>query len=159
MSEIIHQTVIIKKIEGQYAWILSAEDSACASCASKNSCSSTNLLKPLLDATLKNEGLRVINSLNAAVGDRVDIALSSSSLLRATVLAYLLPLLGLFIFAWLGKLFFGEVASIIMGLTGLFVGLYLVKIRLSGTRAKTGIEPVMVKPSQTQMTIQAIENN
>jgi sigma-E factor negative regulatory protein RseC len=149
MSEVIHQSVLVKKTQGQYAWILSTDDSACASCASKNSCSSTNLLKPLLDATLKNEGLRVLNSLNAKAGDRVDVELSASSLLKATVLAYLFPLFSLFILAWLGKLFFGELASIIMGLAGLFIGLYLVKIYLSGSWLKTAIEPHMVKPGQT----------
>jgi sigma-E factor negative regulatory protein RseC len=160
MSEIIHQSVIIKRIEGKYAWVISTEDSACANCASKSSCSSTNLLKPLLDATIKNKGLRVVNSLNAAVDDRVEIALSSTSLLKATMLAYLLPLLCLFIFAWLGKMFFGETVSIFMGVAGLFVGFYLVKIRMSETHHGTGIEPVMIKVDKPSVsTFQIISPN
>ncbi len=145
MSETIHQSVIVKRIEGKYAWVIGTEDSACASCASKSSCSSTNLLKPLLDATIKNEGLRVVNALDAHVGDKVDIALSSSSLLRASMLAYLLPLLNLFIFAWLGKYYFGEGMSILLGLAGLFTGFYLVKKRLSVSHQRSVIEPIMVE--------------
>ena len=153
MSEIIHQTVNIKRIEGEYAWVFSTEDSACATCASKSTCSSTNLLKPLLDATLKNKGLRVLNTLDAKAGDRVGLALSSAGLLKATVLMYLLPLMSLFIFAGLGKIVFGELASITMGFAGLFIGLYLVKIRLSGALAKADFEPVMVEMDQTHIIL------
>ena len=100
MSETVQQSVIVKKIENQYAWVLATHDSSCESCSSKSGCSSTNLLRPLLDATIKNQGLRVVNTLNASVGDEVAIELSATNLLKATMLAYLLPLLGLFIFAY-----------------------------------------------------------
>jgi len=156
MSETIHQSVIVKRIEGKYAWVIGTEDSACASCASKSSCSSTNLLKPLLDATIKNKGLRVVNTLDAHVGDKVGIALSSSSLLRVSMLAYLLPLLNLFIFAWLGKYYFGEGMSILLGLAGLFTGFYLVKKRLTANHQRSGIEPIMIEPTVSEMTIKPI---
>jgi len=76
-------------------------------------------------------------------------------LLKITILTYLLPLFSLFVFAWLGQLLsgasgFGEAPTIVMGLVGLFVGLYLVKQRLSVSRFQQDIEPVMVETVSPQ---------
>ncbi len=154
-NDAVQQVVSIRKVENGYAWVSSVDDSVCSSCSSKSSCSSTNLLKPLLEATLKNEGLRVANTLEAAVGDQVVIELGAKSLLKITMLTYLLPLLGLIVFAWIGQTLFGqsgfgETPGIISGLSGLFVGLYLVKRRLSASRFQRDIEPVMVETASSQ---------
>jgi positive regulator of sigma E activity len=55
------------------------------------------------------------------------LGLHAQGLLSGAVLIYLLPILTLFVFAVLGQQFLGEVASIVMGLFGLAIGLLLSK--------------------------------
>lgn len=143
MSQLIQQRVIVKKTDGDYAWVMVADGSGCGSCSSKNVCGSANLLKPLIDANSKNKNLKVRNTLNAQVGNEVMLELSSSDLLKGTLLAYLLPLVTLFVCALLGKYFFGELASALFGIAGLFAGLFWVKNIVTGISGKRMIEPEM----------------
>lgn len=143
MSQLIQQRVIVKKTDGDFAWVVVADGSGCGSCSSKKTCGSANLLKPLIDANTKSKNLKVINKLNAQAGDEVMLELASSDLLKGTFLAYLLPLVTLFVFALLGKYFFGEAGSALLGITGLFAGLYWVKNIVEGISGKQMIEPEM----------------
>lgn len=148
MSQSIQQSVIVKKVVGEYAWVSYADDSSssdgCGSCSSKNACGSANLLKPLIDAKSQEKYLKVRNTLNADVGDKVTLELCSKNLLKSTLLAYLLPLFSLFLFALLGRFLLGETASALLGITGLFIGLFFVRFIASNTSFKHLIEPVMV---------------
>jgi sigma-E factor negative regulatory protein RseC len=82
----------------------------------------------------RHNRLRVLNPIQAAPGQRVIIGLQEQALVSISLVAYLLPLLSLLLGAvglqeaaaywqWRG----GELASIIGGLSGLAIGLYLLK--------------------------------
>jgi len=113
---------IVSHLEGDLVVLDNQNSASCSNCSSKSGCGnafSFFTFKP------KNK-LKVINSLNLKSGDEVVVGMPSDRLLKATVIMYLSPLLLLFTFSLVAKLFFGETASIIAGLIGLILGLLLV---------------------------------
>lgn len=152
MSQLIQQNVIVKKTDGGFAWVILDEEfssaGGCGSCSSKNACGSSSFLTSFLDSNSdensENKYLKLPNTINAEAGDKVLLELHSKNLLKSTFLAYLLPLASLLLFALIGRLLFGEATSAILGIAGLFIGLYLVKFIVSNTSFKKTIEPVMV---------------
>ncbi len=66
----------------------------------------------------------------AEVGDRVEVDMPESQVLKVSLLAYALPLLGLLLGLWLGTLLFSgqEIAVLLMGLAAL--GLSLAGLKL-----------------------------
>lgn len=59
--------------------------------------------------------IRVRNDKGAAIGDTVEVALEKKALLTATLLCYMIPLVGLLLGMWIGSLF-GEWVAFGMGL-------------------------------------------
>ncbi|MCP4745327.1 MAG: SoxR reducing system RseC family protein [Desulfobacteraceae bacterium] len=66
------------------AWVETVRSAACESCKSRASCHGIDKNKAKVEA---------INEVDAKVGDRIQIAISTSSLLKATFLLYVFPVL------------------------------------------------------------------
>lgn len=60
--------------------------------------------------------LHVKNTENAAVGDAVIVELAPKSIVSASMLAYVFPLLALLLGIWCGLSVFGELGGILLGL-------------------------------------------
>jgi sigma-E factor negative regulatory protein RseC len=109
------------------AWVKTMRSSACKSCSSRHSCSS--------DHNDKEMEVEAINSAGAKVGDRIVLSIQTSSLLKATFLIYIIPILAMLVGALLGqKLAFDNgsqdpsgysalMAFLFLGLAALFVKL------------------------------------
>lgn len=80
---------VIAVRDGQ-AWVQTIRHSACQSCSARAACGQKVLAG--VSQGRANQVL-VANTLNAAVGDEVSVAIAESALLRASVLVYALPLL------------------------------------------------------------------
>ena len=79
---------IVTKINGQAsqtAWVKTSQSSACKSCSSRHSCSQ--------DSQGKEREVEAINLVGAEVGDRIQISIESGSLLKATFLLYIFPVI------------------------------------------------------------------
>ena len=127
-------------IEGDYAYLKAESVSACSSCSAKSACGAKTISKS--DSAYN---LRVKNTLNLKKGDSVILALESNKLLLGTAIMYILPLIMLFISAYLGKVTFGETGSIIGGVFGLLGGLLLIrKMIFKGGEAKQ-FEPTVIQ--------------
>lgn len=92
---------IVIRLDTRTAWVKTKKLSACASCKSQKSC---NVMGG--DDEMEVE---VINAAGASVGDQVVIYFETASLLKATLLLYVFPLLSMFAGALLGR----EIASVI----------------------------------------------
>ena len=79
---------IVTKINentSQTAWVKTSQSSACKSCSSRHSCSQ--------DSQGKEREVEAINLVGAQVGDRIQISIESGSLLKATFLLYIFPVI------------------------------------------------------------------
>ncbi|MEJ2659140.1 MAG: SoxR reducing system RseC family protein [Desulfobacteraceae bacterium] len=78
---------IVTKISGQAsqtAWVKTSQSSACKSCSSRHSCN------PEMGSEREVEA---INLVGAEVGDRIQISIETGSLLKATFLLYVFPVI------------------------------------------------------------------
>jgi len=96
--------------------------------------------------------MRARNPIQAQPGERVVVGVQERGLVRASLVLYALPLLGLILFAilgqWAGRLLLpmaGEFPSILAGLLGLVTGLLLARKR--SLRLQTGevCRPVILR--------------
>ncbi len=115
----MQQTGKVLEIEGEYALVQFQRTKACGNC---NACMS------LGDGMA---AVKIKNTLNAHPGDHVHIQLHANSFLKATAIAYGVPLLALLIGVILGALI-SDVAAICMGLG--FALLAFLLLRLLETR-------------------------
>jgi sigma-E factor negative regulatory protein RseC len=119
----IEETGAVLSIEGDFAEVETRRQGACGSCAASGACGTSLLAgyfgrRPLV--------LRALNRAGAAPGDAVIVGVPEGGLMRASVVAYLIPLLGLMAGGITGQMLApaaGEVATTLGGLAGLAVGL------------------------------------
>jgi sigma-E factor negative regulatory protein RseC len=83
----IEQGIVIRmgQSDGSTAWVKTARSSACESCSAKENCNP--------GAAGNSQEVEAINTAGAMVGDRIQLSISSSSLLKAMFLLYLFPIL------------------------------------------------------------------
>jgi sigma-E factor negative regulatory protein RseC len=85
----------VVKIDAQGTWVKTTQSSACAGCSARGSCH-----------TKPGSGDREVNAINtigAAVGDRILLGIETAPLLKATFLLYVFPILALLIGAFVGN--------------------------------------------------------
>lgn len=86
----ITETGKVVAVTGEHAWVQTIRTSACQSCAARNGCGQ----KVLASATGgRANQVRVVNSVDARVGEEVTLGIDESALLGASLLVYALPLL------------------------------------------------------------------
>jgi len=69
------------------AWVKTVPSGACASCSSRHSCHT--------GPSGQDREVEVINAVGAAVGDRIQLAIGTGSLLKVTFLLYLFPIISM----------------------------------------------------------------
>jgi len=143
----IEKTAVVIRINQGYAWVKSEGMSSCGSCSSAGGCSSTSLMNP----NKESNAMQVANPFHAKPGDHVIVGMPSDGLLKSSLLAYLLPLFSLLVFAVLGREIFsliadnGEIGAILMGVGGLFVGLRFSDTLAQHSDIKEKLQPVILR--------------
>jgi len=92
---------IVIKLDAKTAWVKTKKSSACESCSSQKA--------RCVMAGGDEMEVEVINVAGASIGDQVVIRFETSSLLKATFLLYVFPILCMFAGALIGQ----EIASVI----------------------------------------------
>ncbi|MEH6561790.1 MAG: SoxR reducing system RseC family protein [Marinobacter sp.] len=108
-------------VTDEHAWVQTIRTSACQSCAARNGCGQ----KVLASATGgRANQVRVVNSVNACVGEEVTLGIDESALLGASLLVYALPLLLLVTASMIGHHLSGgnDFAAILGAAAGLALG-------------------------------------
>lgn len=143
----IEQEARVAAIEGDEALVVIARQTSCSGCQAKSGCG-TSLVSDMFPS--RQMTVRLSNSQQARVGDRVVVGLPESGLQLASLLLYGVPLLSLLVGAigtqsLADSLGWGaEPAAIIGGLSGMALGLYAVR-RLSQLRLWPVMRPVMLR--------------
>ncbi|MCE1184664.1 MAG: SoxR reducing system RseC family protein [Rhodocyclales bacterium] len=90
---------VVRRLEGQYAWVDVSVPQGCGRCHEPGGCGGVNIARPL---AAEAQEVRVLNSINAHPGDPVDVLTEEGLPLRAAMLAYGRPVLGLLLGAAAG---------------------------------------------------------
>ena len=86
---------VVIRIDSSTAWVKTVKSSACKGCTARGSCHSLG--------SSDDVEVKAINEAGAKVGDRIVLSLETSSLLKASFLLYVFPILLLLIGALMGQ--------------------------------------------------------
>lgn len=145
----ITENAIIVSIENNQTWIETQRKSACGQCSANKGCGTSVLSKVIGNKLSK---MKAINNINAEVGDEVIVGLNESSLLKGAFIIYMLPLLFLFLFSFLGQFvaqYFGvennELTIIAFAVMGFLFGMKKVKNFSTSIEQNDNYQPVILK--------------
>lgn len=118
----IQEEGIVIAVAADGVWIQTQRQSGCQSCSSRGGCGAGILQKALIRRQHK---VRVQTDLPVQVGDHVRVLLPATALVQASVLMYLLPLLGLIAGAVAGQALFasdtGSIGGAVVGFTAVLL--------------------------------------
>lgn len=145
----IEETARVIQCQDQYAWVETVRKSACNSCSMNKGCGTGAISKVFGE---KRTQLKVINKINASVGDDVLVGIDESALLTGSLLVYLLPIVSLLGFALLGELMAKQLLidnrdlfSIVFGIFGLGLAMWWVRRKTSNLEHANHYQAVIIR--------------
>jgi len=146
----IEETGQVVDVQGQFAWVESARRSACGGCASQEGCGTGVIARAFGNRSVT---LKVLNRIDARVGERVVIGISETGLVRGALAVYALPLVTLFAGALCGHWLAGgsDLAAIAGAVAGLAAGLAWLSRFSRRTRTDASFQPVVLRKQITGM--------
>jgi sigma-E factor negative regulatory protein RseC len=125
----IEERARVVAVRPGFAWVESTRKSACGTCTASSGCGTAVVAKLFGERVNR---LQVADNIGVQVGDRVVIGIADGTLTRASLAAYVLPLLALMLAAFLAQSAGAdEGGSALFGTLGLGVGLWVTG-RLTG---------------------------
>lgn len=124
----IEQTAKVMSTQHGHAWVLPLNSTNCNTCSNKTGLGCSNALSFLTSSKAKSEPIYVQNPLHAKPGEAVVIGTQGNTLVMYSLLAYLLPLVSMLVFAILGGQVFQvlnlphEAGATLAGVAGLISG-------------------------------------
>ena len=134
---------IVLRTDSETAWVKTVRSSACEGCTARDSCHTT--------AGGQDMEVKAINSVGASVGDRIVLSFETASLLKATFLIYVFPIILLIAGAALGQAlapligFSPSALSVLLGFAFFFIALFIVKSRANRMAQKNAYQPKITK--------------
>jgi len=132
---------IVTAVHTRTAWVKTSRNSACRHCSGRDSCQTQG----------KEMRVEAINLADAGSGDRVLISFETSSLLKATFLLYVFPILCMIAGAVIGQNIAprfhadGSVCSALFAFTFLFAAVVFVKLKGNKMARKSAYQPKIVR--------------
>ena len=124
----IEETALVSQVDGSRVWIEVDRRSACAACASADGCGQKRINDWFPS---KRVTVEVDNPKNLIVspGQTVTVGLEEGALVKASLILYLLPLLGLIVSPILISIFgFSEIFQILGAILGFTLGLLFTRV-------------------------------
>ena len=134
---------IVIRTDSREAWVKTVKSGSCEGCTARGACHS-----------LSDSGeveVNAINEVGAKVGDRIVLNFKTSSLLKATFLLYVFPILLLIIGAVIGQ----ETApyfnfnpsgfSAIIGFSFFFAAVLVIKVKANKMAKKSAYRPKIIR--------------
>ena len=134
---------VVLRIDSEAAWVKTTRSSACEGCTARGSCHS-------LGAGQEME-VKALNPAGARDGDRIVLSFETSSLLKATFLIYVFPIIFLIAGAALGQMlaplmaFNPSALSVLLGFAFFFSALFIIKARANKMAKKNAYQPKITK--------------
>ena len=143
MAAVIEQDARVVSVEIGFAWVETARRSSCSGCSGSSGCG-TSVVAELLGERASR--LKVSDGIGVEVGDRVVIGIADAAFTRASLLAYLLPLLMLMLAALAAQTLGVEDESVaLIGILGLVLGLAVAGHLTGGASARERYRPALLR--------------
>lgn len=149
----IKELATVIAINSKQVTVTSTVKSTCSSCSQVDSCGSGQVAKALphakLTLTLDYDEIAIGKAL--VIGDSVVLAIPENYVLSSAGQVYLLPLLGLILFSATGQWLYSlhlvphELVSLIIGLTGGYLGFRLAKFLQKYGKNSVKLQPKIIK--------------
>lgn len=139
---------IVIKLDSTNAWVKTTRTSACETCSAKSSCNAVESGKEM--------EVEAINEAGAQVGDRIVISIETASLLKASFLLYVFPILLMIAGAVIGQktapLFNidSSLFSAVVGFLFFFISIGFVKSRGNRMAGKNEYKPKIIRILKSQ---------
>ena len=134
---------VVLRTDAESAWVKTMRSSACEGCTAKSSCHS-------MDGSQQME-VKALNPAGAREGDRIVLSFETSSLLKATFLIYVFPIIFLIAGAAFGQIlarllaFNPSAFSVLLGFAFFFGALFIIKARANKMAQKKAYQPKIIK--------------
>ena len=141
----IEESAQVIRTEGDLAWVSVNRRSACASCSASKGCGQKRILDWLPSKQIE---VQVANPqrLPLKPGQSVTLGLAEGALVRASLLLYMMPLLGLILFTLLTNfLDLSELFQILAAMLGLIMGFVATRVISLRELALGAYEPVLIR--------------
>lgn len=120
-----HGTIISN--DGDYA-IVQMDETGCGRCHESGGCGGNNIGRMLC---VSPRNFRVLNPKRLSVGGRVTVAVAEGSVRRSAAIAYVFPLLTLFLGAFCGFFVAGDIGAIAGALGGLLLSVCAIPVLMA----------------------------
>jgi sigma-E factor negative regulatory protein RseC len=148
MVEGIAQVVAI---EGTMAWLVPEQGTSCGGCASGSACGAKGI--GTVASRLEQRRFQLVNDAGLRVGERVVLGIHENALLRASITAYLIPLVALLIAGAFAQWAVGrDTITMAAMLAGLVFGLWLARLRAGRLMAKGELAPRFIRRARAGET-------
>ena len=144
----IEELAIVVAVEGEQVILQTQRRSACQSCSVKQGCGTSVLSKVVGQRSTQ---ITLGNSIHAAVGDEVLLAIKDNALVQGSLLMYALPLVMMLVFAVAGEYWaqanqFGhELVTILFAVAGFVLAMFITRLTIHSSRLKQRIQPRMIR--------------
>ena len=153
----ITETATVVSTENNQTWVETQRKSACGQCSANKGCGTSVLSKVIGNKLSK---IKVINNIDARVGDEVVIGMQEQSLLKGALMTYMLPLVFIFLFSLVGQVVAQnlqlqntELLVIVFAVVGLVLGLRQVRNFSSAIADDENYQPVILKKSNSSILV------
>ena len=123
----IEENATVLDCDGAFAWVEASRKSVCGQCSANKGCG-THVLSKVIGNRVNR--VRVLNRVNAHVGDEVTIGMPETTFLKTSLMTYMLPLFMMIGLAMLGNvlakqlLWAANTTEILFAISGLIISLW-----------------------------------
>ena len=150
----IEEQARVMAVRGGHAWVETGRRSACGSCSASSGCEASLVARLFGKGTNR---LQVADTLGLTVGDRVVIGISEGTLTRASLLAYLVPLVILVAAAVTARSSgAGEGVQALCGILGLGLGIWTAGRLTRGPAGRERFHPALLRRVASRSTLAQI---
>ncbi|MEJ2325811.1 MAG: SoxR reducing system RseC family protein [Chromatiaceae bacterium] len=128
--ELVEGLARVVEIKGDVAWLEPEQTTTCGGCAASGACGAKDM--GTVASRVATRRFPLIDHPGLQVGERILVGVRGDALLKASLTAYALPLVTLFVGAGLAQWVFGQDGATLAGsLGGLVLGLLLARLGAS----------------------------
>ena len=137
---------IVTAIDNDGVWVETHRQSVCGQCSANKGCGHQLLNKIQSSRLATMTSIKAQSQLSLRVGDSVVIGIPENTLIKGSLLAYLLPLVFMLLICWLltwqG---YQESTIILFGFFSLFLSFYLLRSIIKKSSFQHSLEPQVLK--------------
>lgn len=151
---------VVTKQDANTVWVQTESKTSCNSCQVNSSCGTGIISKAFSERSFITP---MLNTLNAEVGDQVEVGIHENLVVKASFWVYLLPLLMMIIFAFVSNSLFDqskELVQIMSAVLGFIVGFWIARLRVESMGSgKKELHPILIRIVKKPIAVKQIETH